>query len=224
MKRARCAWRAIAFALAALVLSGCELIPIPRLPLPGSGDGPAGVGQELELPGLVHRATRANPVRRVALDVPPGVYHRVIFEVTIRHAGWSSRRPNGAHMLFWLARDRNRDLIGYSALRNRKTIFLRHGLGQQHGDKAKVTRRFGWPSGATYRLRYVYDTDARMLRLTIRDGSRTLVSLDGRPNVRSLVFRSGQRLVTDLGFTGTANPNEPASIGWEWTDLRLEID
>ena len=210
---------------AGALLLGCELLPLPRFPAPDDSPpgGSSGTGQTLELPGLVHRATRARPVRRVALDVPPGTYRRVVLEVTVTHGGWSERRPSGTHNLFWLARDRNRDLLGYANLRGRNRIFLRHGLGQRQPAKARRERGFRWPPGATYRLRYVYDTAARRIRLEVLDGGRKLTSLEHVPNVAALTFGARQRLVVDLGFTGTDNPNEPASIGWSWSDLLLEI-
>ena len=49
------------------------------------------------------------------------------------------------------------------------------------------------------------------------------VHSDHTPNIAAIVFTSNQTLDIDLGFTGTDNPQEPATYGWEYRDLSIDL-
>lgn len=220
-------------AAAVLVLGGCaaledvlrELpgaIEIPGTGLPEPGDSAPEPGV-FSVPGVVHRPTVTNPVRRISVDVPAGTYRVLELEMSVTHGGWSDRRPRGTHNVFWLARERNRDLLGYANVRHQGELFLRHGIGMRQGNKARVSRRVTWRPGSTLHFHYVYDTRNRRIGLTVRDAGRVVTTLQGTPNVGSITLGPGQRFLVDLGFTGRDNPNEPATLGWTYRDLVVRV-
>lgn len=191
---------------------------------PGPETGIEASGTRVERRGIVHRATAAHPVERVEWTPPPGDWSRLRLGVTVTRGPWAQANPRGTHNLFWLALNRNRDLYGYLNLRNRSTLFARHGIGRPQGEKARMTGRLATAEGASYRFEWIYDTRARRIDLTVSQGSRRLTALRGRPDVDAIRVRPGDRFLVDLGFTGRDNPNEPASLGWIWSDLELEIE
>ncbi len=229
--------RAALATVLAVCLTGCAVLEdlVTGLPepegRPPEGRPPEGRPPEdaapapgvFSLPGVIHRPRLAAPVRRVAVDVPAGTYRVLELELSVTHGGWARQRPKGVHNVFWLARDRNRDLFGYVNVRNQNQVFLRHGIGQRQPDKARVAKGMAWPPGTTYRFHYLYDTRGRRIELTVRDAGRAVAKLQDVPDVAAIVLGAQQRLLVDLGFTGTDNPNEPATLGWTYRDLVVRV-
>lgn len=211
----------------ALLLASCGVVTVQFPPAggPGADPGPApGSGSEsLTRPGVFHRPEPGRPVERVVFPVPPGEYRSISLGVTVTHGGWAAANPGGTHNIFWLARDRNRDLFGYANIRGRRELFVRYGIGTRQPQKAKISTRANFIPGETYRFEYIYDAAGGRVELTVRRGSQQVARLRGVPDRRVVRVRQGQRFLIDFGFTGRDNPNEPASYGWVFRDLRVEV-
>lgn len=146
--------------------------------------------------------------------------------MTVTNGGWAAGREDGIHNIFWLVRGVNKDMIGYVNVKgpDENTLFARHGINQKHSKKAKLVKRFVWPEGDTYTFDYRYDTLAMKAQLRVFDktGKRLLV-IEDRPNAQAILISESNAIIIDLGFTGTDNPNEPASIDWIYRDLELDV-
>lgn len=217
-----------ALVAAAFLVGGCSdllvLLPPPDGTATANGGGGGPAARTLTRQGVFHRATSARPVERVVWNVPPGNYRRLRLAVSVTHGGWAAARPAGTHNIFWLARNRNRDLFGYANLRNRNQVFIRYGIGMGQGQKPRLTSGGNFQKGKTYRFEYVYDAAARQVEMTVTQGGRRISHLNGRADQSVIRVGANDRFVMDFGFTGRSNANEPASLGWEWRDLSVEIE
>lgn len=206
--------------------SGVIISETPPGPGPGGPTECAATAICFEEPGVVHVPTSTNRVKRVSVVPPFGTYQRLRVVLTVINGGWSSN-SDGTHSIFWLARDRNRDLFGYVNVRGpgRNNIFIRHGIGQPQGAKPKIEANWAMQTGVAYRFEYIYDTAQRFIELTVRDPDGNVVlTMAGAPDVNNIRFVQGQDSAfhIDFGFSG-ANPNEPPTFGWTYRDLLMEF-
>lgn len=176
--------------------------------------------------GTFHVPEPGNRVRRLTFDVPPGDYSSVRAELDVTLGDWAPGNTSGLHNIFWLARDRNRDLIGYINVfgPNRSNVLIRHGLGVRQEDKARVERPLALQEGTTYHFDYLFDPSRGLTELVVSDASGQVIGRfsGGTPNVPVLRIRSQNLIHVDFGFTGV-NPNEPPTFGWQYKNLRLEF-
>jgi hypothetical protein len=176
--------------------------------------------------GIFHTPTPGFPVRRISYDPPDGTYQRLFARVEVRNGGWNPANPSGTHNIFWLVRDRNRDMFGYVNVRgpNTNDLFVRHGFNLGQGDKPRLSSGFQFPVGATYRFEYTYDTAARLIELIVFNESGTpILNLRGTPNINNINMDPGQQVLLDFGFRQGVNPNEPATYGWDYKNLLIEL-
>lgn len=190
-------------------------------PPPPSCDGGAVC---LEKQGVFFTPTRGEDYRRESLPIPAGVYSRVELDVTVQINGWTSP-SGGLHMFFWLALNRNFDLLGFTALRGPGTnaILFRHGVGLGATEKAKIVIPFVPQDGSTYTANYIWDAGNRLITLRILDGSgNVLETITDRTNVGRLqVNGSNENLVADFSFELGLNSNEPPQYNWNYSNLSV---
>jgi hypothetical protein len=174
--------------------------------------------------GVVHQPSTATPVKRVIYTPTRGAYSKIHMTMDVTIGPWSTVDPSALHMLFWLVKDRNFNMFGYASFRgpDQNLALLRHGIGLTHPQKLKIVQPFTPQLGKTYRLDYTYDTKTPFLELAIYDGTTVVQRLTGQPNVGSFSFGSGENIVIDMGFPGTA-PDEAPTFGWVYRDLHLEL-
>lgn len=152
-------------------------------------------------------------------------YFSVSFYVTIHQ--WNGDRK--LHNLFWMVRNsRNKDMIGYMNIfaPPRPAAHMRHGMGQANPDKAKVGARLvpEVNTGDRIRIDYRYDITKRKVSGVISRLGETLAQLVSKPNIIDrIVFRKKDELTMTFGFQPEDNPNEAASWGWTYEDLRLTL-
>lgn len=179
--------------------------------------------------GTFHTATGGHPRFEHIFAATPGAWKRIRLSFMCKMGPWSDQPPSGLHNLFWLViNGKNFDQIGYGNIyappKNR--ILMRHGIAQTNQNKARVETSLGDLDG-WIRVRYDWDLESEVVFLTLDRESlppseRQLTSV---PNISEpLVLTTEDNLVVHCGFTGSENPNEPASIGWQWADLRLELN
>ena len=204
--------------------SGESLLNVPG----GGGQGgsvcPVGAAC-FDVQGVVHAPTStANAVRRVTFTPVPGTYSRIRMTMDVTVGDFSAANPTALHMLFWLVKDRNFNMFGFAGLRgpDASQAVLRHGIGLTHVQKPRIVQPFTAQPGRTYRLDYTYDTQTSFLELVISEGGAVVQRLTGTPNVGSFTFNPGENIIIDMGFPGT-NPDEPASFGWVYRDLHVEL-
>lgn len=180
----------------------------------------------LGLAGAFHRATSARPSLETRLDVPPGIYRRAVFRFSVHHGGWNAV-PSRNHNLFWLARDRHRDLFGFGMAKGPggpPQVFYRTDWGIRHTQKQRVVERYLMQAGETYGVLFDFDAGAGRILFTLTDseGVELLRSI-GRPNVTEIPFAAGQKMAVGFGFRGEYD-NEPAQPGWTWSDLAIRLE
>jgi hypothetical protein len=197
------------------------------LPDVGGGGGPspapscANNPTCYQLAGVVHVPTKANMVRRVTFNPPVGTYEQIHLQMDVTVGPWG-KPSDGLHNIFWLARDRNKDLFGYVNLKGPgdNAILFRHGIGQAQGDKARLLKAFAAQVGSTYHFDYVYDTRAQSITLIVSRAGQELARVTDEPDVNHVHVDPGQVFHIDLGFNGE-NPNEPPTIGWTYSNIVL---
>jgi hypothetical protein len=176
--------------------------------------------------GIFHTPNPGFPVQRLTYDPPDGTYKRLFARIEVRNGGWFTGRPNGTHNIFWLVRDKNKDMFGYVNVRgpNTNDLFIRHGFNQSQGEKARLSSGFQFPVGATYRFEYTFDTASRLIELIVFNESGTpILNLRGTPNINNINFDPGQKILMDFGFPLGLNPNEPPTYGWDYKNLLIEL-
>lgn len=197
------------------------------LRVPG-GDDPAQCSANAECfvtPGVVHVPRPSNRVKRVTFPVPADDYRVVRARVDVTVGPWAPGNSSGLHNIFWLARNRNFDLIGYVNVwgPNTNAALVRHGFNVPQEDKTRFVRPLTLQPGSTYEFDYIYDTERDFTELVVRQGSTELLRMGGGPpNVGRVSIRPGDLVHMDFGFTG-ANPKEPPTLGWVYQNLRVEL-
>lgn len=196
---------------------------------PGEGPPPAACDPGnlcFEVPGLVHAPTAGNRVGRIEMPIPAGTYKRLRAQIDVFISDWSATRPAGTHNIFWLALDKNKNLYGYVNVKGPQAnnhIFIRHGIGQPQGQKPRIDSNVFLPTGGTYHFDYIYDTQQRVIELTVTNqNGQVLRVMNGSPDVNNINVGSGSKFLMDLGFSG-ANPNEPPTFGWRYENMLVEV-
>jgi hypothetical protein len=177
------------------------------------------------LDGVVHSPTPAHAVQRHSFDVPPGSYKRIHLEMDVFHGGFAAANPAGLHMLFWLVKNRNFYMYGYSCFEgpNDNQIMFRHGVELTHPQKIRILKAFASQPGHTYHLDYTYDAEQQFLEMIVSEGGEERARLRGTPNVSSIAVNEGDLFHIDIGFNEGLNPNELPTYGWIYRDLRLNF-
>ncbi len=212
------------------VVSPAELLTSALAP-PGTTPGPTGCPAGaicFSRPGTFFTQVPPAIFKIEYFDVPPGVYRKVHFRVEVFHGGWGVLSgPGGLHSLFWLVRDRNFDLLGFSVFRKppRNDVMFRHGIGIEATQKPKIFLPVEGVPGHTYAIDYTYDMGAGRLNYKMIDLTTGQVVADYSdvPNVNQLTMAAGQRLRADFGFDEGRNENEDPGYNWKYSNLTLEV-
>ncbi len=205
------------------------LVPPGSTPPPTGGCGSAGVTC-LDAAGPVFTATTANPVGRQTFTAPIGIYGRVVFRVDVQPNSWYQPDPSGKHLVYWFVLRRNFNMLGMLYFRGPGSggsiALARHGIGLTHPQKITVKQPFTAQLGDTYRLVQDYNAAAGTWTLTITDqATGTLVTtLASVPNVNQVqIGPSDNPLTCDMGFPIVGNPDEVPGIGWNWSNMHIEL-
>ena len=206
--------------------TGASTLPTGGAPPAGPGCAAAGNDVCFEEPGIFFTPNPGNPVKRLIYDPPDASYSKLVATLQVRNGGWFPQRMNGTHNIFWLVRDKNRDMFGYVNVRgpNTNDLFIRHGFNLGQSQKPRLSSGFQHPEGATYTYQYTYDTANRIVELIVSDELGTpLLNLRGTPNINSIGFGPNNRILMDFGFPLGVNPNEPPTYNWDYKNLVLRL-
>lgn len=174
--------------------------------------------------GLVHQSTTATPDRSITLTPAPGSYSSVKVHLEVEVGPWNTP-PTGAHGVLYFVRNKNRDMFANIFLRGpgKGDLTLRHGFNQTHPQKAKIEQAFTAQQGQTYAFDYDYNTAAKTLSLRVSQGDQLLFELVDRPNINQIDIGASDRILIGLSNPGTNPTTEPASIGWKYSNLKVEF-
>lgn len=180
-------------------------------------------------PGTFFVPTAQQEVLRIPFPLDPGVYREIRVQMDVTFGNWWGPNTSGSHNIFWLARNRNRDLFGYVNVRgpNNNSIFMRHGIGQPQGQKPKVSRNYAFQTGATYRFIYTYDTRQNNVKLIVQNASgQELFQLNSVPDAANVAIGNNDTMLMDIGFPrnpAEAESNDVPTYGWQYKDLELQF-
>ena len=102
-------------------------------------------------------------------------------------------------------------------------LTLRHGFNQVHTDKAKLEQGLAAQAGETYVFDYVYDTASKVITLKVTRNGQLVVDLLGVPNINQISVLATDKILIGLSNPGTNPLLEPASIGWKYSNLKVEF-
>ncbi len=145
-----------------------------------------------------------------------GTYEAVELEFNLRTTDID---PAGAQ-IFWLGINRHRDLLGFTVQR-RSDLFVRHGLGVTHTEKARLVLPRALTPNQTYKFSYSYNAGGEV-SLCVTDSREKRFCSRGSANVNSLTFAASDRLVLVMGSDGTEEI-EPPQWGWAYSDIKLRV-
>lgn len=175
-------------------------------------------------PGLVHTSTNSNPDRSIVLSPPVAAYSSLKLHMEVTLGQWN-KPVTAAHGVLYLVRNRNKDMYANIFLRgpSKSSLTLRHGFEQVHGDKAKIEKGFAAQPGQTYSFDYEYNPVRKLITLRVSQNGQTLLELTDRPNVNKVHIDDGDKIVIGLSNPGINPSVEPASIGWKYSNIKVEL-
>lgn len=209
---------ATAFRHGATILNSLVTVP------PGDTDpNPPGPNDVVfAKPGVFHEPAAGNEQRQIVVTPPVGTYASMEATMELYVSPWKDQLYSDARRcIFWLARNGNGDLFGYPLLLGPGKNLLRfgHGIGMPHGKKHRLQKGFAVAPG-DYRVSYFYGGGRVSFELTSADGVRS-VKVEGPADVDEIVIKARDWMRFDFGFTGQKPEKEPASIGWQYSNLRV---
>lgn len=170
-------------------------------------------------------ASKATPTLALTMTPPVGAYSSMVAHVEAQVNGWNKTNVHGAHGVLYVVINRNKNLLGNVFLRGpgKNTVTLRHGVCPSGCQKSKVERGIPIELGATYVFDYVYDPAHKTtdLRVTLR--GQVIARIQDKPNVNKIHIDPGDKVVIGLSNPFVNSHEEPASLGWKYTNLRLEF-
>lgn len=175
-------------------------------------------------PGLVHTSTNSNPDRSIVLSPPVAAYSSLKIHLEVQLGQWN-KPVTAAHGVLYLVRNRNKDMYANIFLRGpgKSSLTLRHGFEQAHGDKAKIEKGFVAQPGQTYSFDYEFNPVRKLLSLRVSQNGQTLFEVSDRPNVNKVHIDDGDKIVIGLSNPGINPTVEPASIGWKYSNIKVEL-
>ena len=210
------------FAIATPAESSASLLTLP-------GETPAGLACSTGtacyvFPGLVHASTVANPARGITLTPPAGSYSAVKLHLEVQLGPWNTP-VTAAHGILYFVQNRNRDMFANIFLRGPaiNQLTLRHGFNQSHVQKARLDQSLAAQANETYVIDYVYDTARKVITLKATRDGVLVVDLVGTPNINRINIAATDQINIGLSNPGTNPTIEPASIGWRYSNLKVEF-
>lgn len=190
----------------------------PPTPDPGTPDPPPCPSGWtcLDLGGTTHTVKKQDLQFIARKGLKAGSYRKVELEFDLRTARID---PAGAQ-IFWLGINRHRDLLGFTVQR-RSDLFVRHGLGVTHSNKARLVLPRSLQPNQKYRLSYSY-TAGGEVSLCVTDSQGTPFCSYGRANVDSLDFAASDELLLVMGSDGTEEI-EPPQWDWAYSNIQLRV-
>ena len=177
------------------------------------------------MPGQVHIATRATPTRAISMTPPAGTYKSMRGHVEVKVDGWNPINVQGAHGTLYVVINKNKYLLGSVFLRGpgKNNVTLRHGVCPGGCAKSKVERPLVAEQGTTYIFDYVYNVGTKITDLRVTHNGKLIAQIQDKPNVNNIFINTGDKVVIGLSNPGVRTRPEPASLGWTYSNLKVEF-
>ena len=192
--------------------------------------GPLGASACFAREGIFHSVIEGGEQKLISLPLPANTsYERIVLDLDVFHGGWNTENPDASLPFFWLARSKHKNLFGLLLARGpgRNLLVLRHGLGQSHGFKPRITKNATLQQGNTYHVHYEYDVKANTIETVVSiTGSGEVISrMTSTPDVSGINVGNQTFLMTfgARPVSVTGNPTEPPPYGWKYSDLKISF-
>ena len=176
-----------------------------------------------DFPGIVHTSTKSSPDRTIVLSPPSATYSRLRARLEVQINGWSPP-SSGAHGILYMIRDKNLNMYGSVFLKGpgSNQLTMRHGFNLGAAEKPKISKGFAPVVGQTYVFDYLFDPVAKTIVLRVLLNGQEVAQMTDRPNVNRVQIEPGQKIIIGLSNPGHETP-EPASLGWVYKNLHVEV-
>ena len=173
----------------------------------------------------VHTASKALPTRTLLMTPPPGSYSTLTAHVDVKVTGWNPVNVHGAHGVLYLVINRNKYQVGSIFLRGpgKNNVTLRHGICPTGCTKAKIEQGVPMEMNATYSFDYLYDAARKTIDMRMSQNGRVIAQIKSKPNVSRIQIKQGDKVVIGLSNPSARSYEEPASLGWTYSNLRVEL-
>ena len=178
--------------------------------------------------GLLHEPTTKKEKGILRIPVPRALaLSRMVIDWDVTAGPWSKKSSAGAHALIWLHRGRFRSNTvanvnffgpGKNRFRNNQNLDL-PALSNTNGTVGMTLEK-----GRTYHFRYVYDAIAETVEVTASLNGRVLktIRMGGSASNHTLTVPA-TGLVTEFGHYSFQKGPEVATLGWRYSNLRVEM-
>ncbi len=169
-------------------------------------------------------STKKAPTLALSMTPPPATYASMKGHVDVLIHGWSGRDA-GAHGVLYVIINRNKYLIGNVFLRGpgSNLVTMRHNICPNGCNKEKVQAKLAAAEGETYSFDYEYNPRQKTVHLVVTHGDEVVAELHDKPNVNNIFIHPGDKVVIGLSNPFVNSREEPASVGWTYTNLKVEL-
>lgn len=173
----------------------------------------------------VHTSTKAAPTKALVMTPPADTYRSLTGHVEVRVSGWNKTNLRGAHGVLYLIINKNKLLLGNIFLRGpeKNNVTLRHGVCPGGCNKAKVEKGIAVDLNTTYAFDYVYDAANRTIDMRMTHNGELVAQIKDKSNVNRIQIKPGDKVVIGLSNPDVNSFEEPASLGWTYSNLRVEF-
>lgn len=175
--------------------------------------------------GVVHTPTKAKTALFIGMTPPVDTYKILRAHVEVQVTGFNPINQGGAHGVLWLIINNNKKLIGSIFLRGagKNNVTLRHGVCPGVCNKTKVEKGFPLTLGSTYVFDYEYNTTTRKANMRMSLNNQLVAQIEDRTEVNNLFINPGDLVVIGLSNPDPRSRVEPPSLGWVYSNLRVEF-
>jgi translation initiation factor IF-1 len=177
------------------------------------------------MPNEVHTSSKALPNRTLLMSPPAGNYNGLTGHVEVKITGWNPVNNRGAHGVLYIVINKNKSLLANVFLRGpyKNSVTVRHGVCAGSCTKAKVEQGIEVQMNAMYAFDYVYNVAARSITMRMTQNGRLVAEIKSKPNVSRIQIKPGDQIVIGLSNPSVSSFEEPASVGWNYSNLRVEL-
>jgi len=156
---------------------------------------------------------------------PAGSYASLTGHVEVKVNGWSKINTRGAHGVLYLIINKNKYQLASIFLRGpfKNSVTVRHGVCPNGCTKAKIEQGIPVEVDATYAFDYLYDTARKVITMRMTQNGRLIAEIKSKPNVKHIQIKPGDKVVIGLSNPDIHSFEEPASLGWKYSNLRVEL-
>jgi hypothetical protein len=178
--------------------------------------------------GLLHQPTPQKEKGIVRIPVPKALALRqMVIDWDVTVGPWSKKNPAGAHALLWIHRGRFRSntVANVNFFGPRKNRFRNNqNLDLPALSNTNGTTGMTLEQGKTYHFRYVYDALVQSVVVTASLNGRVLKTIRMGGSVsHNTITIPASGLVTELGHYSFQEGPEVATLGWRYSNLRVEM-